>query len=989
MTGLNPSQQAIADRTEGIIVVDAGPGTGKTYTVVGRYLNIVKKRDVKGRDVVLLTFTNNAAREMEDRIRSQTVGKVPPDVEDKLKSIRVSTFDAFCLATVLDSPQSLSDFLGIRETLTHGARTVEKDSLNKIYFRQVLDRFLTGHAAEYPDAAAVASEHADALYQVIAKLMSRGIVPLRRGWFGGHDGRDLIGDLPAVREAVSELPSVKKKDPLQCPLPNPEQYRDSLLAAGFDLSGTDLFPNSLRTAAADEDRTPLLALVHDVYFEFIRRSIADDRLTFGLTACFAFLILYSDDTARRRLSCRYLMIDEFQDTNANQLMIGLMLLTEPNLCVVGDWKQGIYSFRNATVENILYFRERTAALRKFLNEDRPADRRRVPYALGEITELPLVENYRSSQLIIDAAYAALYIPTRSDEELDRATLDGLVTRITSARPAIGTATALECVSCPDSDSELDEVLRTVIGYVQHNQICEPDGTFRPARFADIAVLCRKTATCRALYDRCGTCGVPAFLQGDMEIMRTREGKLVLAWLKYVNNDFDRWGIVPILADLGYPAADIRNMIAPPDESRRLPIPDEVTRQRKALRQKRRRITDLVSSIFAFYGLNNDVTQAINTVLSSSHRNSLLTISDLINLIENDIATDTRYTVDGLPDRDAITIQTVHSSKGLEYPIVIIPALDRGSFPNTRGDTDVYQFQPVTGLRCRRAVVHFAGQEQSVQPSWQTALVNLAFPPDRSEERRLLFVGISRAKQYVTLIAGSKPSTFFKYYAEEGGYPVRKAGTVPPHCPRLSELNQTTPVPVVPAFASRRRSLGVHDILRFGDEQENAGSGDEVCGKGMEYGTQIHLLAQKMAEGYEPTDREKTDYPQLTRVAAVLADINARHPDLICPEIECSLPVDGQNVTLRGIIDLLVVFPDHVEIHDWKTDVEDRFASEYRLQLSVYAHAAAGFYPNHPPVTCHLQWLTRETTETFTPLPPAAIAERTGEILAATDPAGRA
>ena len=50
-----------------------------------------------------------------------------------------------------------------------------------------------------------------------------------------------------------------------------------------------------------------------------------------------------------------MIIDEFQDTNALQMMISLMLLSEPNLCVVGDWKQGIYGFRYADVDNILDF----------------------------------------------------------------------------------------------------------------------------------------------------------------------------------------------------------------------------------------------------------------------------------------------------------------------------------------------------------------------------------------------------------------------------------------------------------------------------------------------------------------------------------------------------------------------------------------------------------------------------------------------------------
>lgn len=64
----NPSQKRISESLDGFYVVDAGPGTGKTFTIVNRYVNIVSRPDVQTRDVLLLTFTRNAAAEMEERI---------------------------------------------------------------------------------------------------------------------------------------------------------------------------------------------------------------------------------------------------------------------------------------------------------------------------------------------------------------------------------------------------------------------------------------------------------------------------------------------------------------------------------------------------------------------------------------------------------------------------------------------------------------------------------------------------------------------------------------------------------------------------------------------------------------------------------------------------------------------------------------------------------------------------------------------------------
>ena len=103
------------------------------------------------------------------------------------------------------------------------------------------------------------------------------------------------------------------------------------------------------------------------------------------------------------------MID-VQDTNANQLMIALMILREPNLCVVGDWKQGIYGFRYVSIENITEFEDRVISLRRFLNDD---GIKRVPFSIPESLRLPLDVNYRSTQEIIDTAYECLRPATRT------------------------------------------------------------------------------------------------------------------------------------------------------------------------------------------------------------------------------------------------------------------------------------------------------------------------------------------------------------------------------------------------------------------------------------------------------------------------------------------------------------------------------------------------------------------------------------------------
>ncbi|MCL2318203.1 MAG: UvrD-helicase domain-containing protein, partial [Methanomassiliicoccaceae archaeon] len=183
MSELNPSQKAIAEALDGMIVVDAGPGTGKTFTIVERFMNILKKENIGTKDVLLLTFTRNAASEMEERIRSKMAST---ELSASSKFIQTSTFDSFCYSVVMESPESVSRFFRMDEILTRKASLVENETLNREYFSDFFDSFIISRPDEYGIHGAIASQNVPDLYRIIKDLMSRGIIPLRKGWFGGN-----------------------------------------------------------------------------------------------------------------------------------------------------------------------------------------------------------------------------------------------------------------------------------------------------------------------------------------------------------------------------------------------------------------------------------------------------------------------------------------------------------------------------------------------------------------------------------------------------------------------------------------------------------------------------------------------------------------------------------------------------------------------------------------------------------------------------------
>lgn len=984
LSGLNASQRKIAETIDGFVVVDAGPGTGKTHTVVSRCVNILSRDNIGPKDLIMLTFTRNAAAEMRDRVQSKLsrfhdegLFSSDPAVNEReyhrisnlSKQIYIGTFDSYCYSIVKQYPSHIRKFFSLEHDLNSNSVITENDSLNKLYFSRFLDRFLDQKGSLYGDLSAVVSQNPTDVANILNILMSRGIFPRitsagKRYWFGGNDGRDLYGDIDALKALMQGIKSLKPD--------NPKDYAESLLSDDFP-SDIQLVTPEMKELAAEDDREDLLLLIHDIYLSFIAQSVKDGHLTFGLVAMFAFVILYDDKTARENLATRYLIVDEFQDTNSNQMMISLMSLKEPNLCVVGDWKQGIYGFRFVSIENILDFDGRTRMFREFLNDDLD----RIPYRVPEKAEyIPLTENYRSSQLIIDMAYKALRAPGSKEDSIDPE-IEKKITPITSERTDIGANTEFRRIVCGSADEEYDEVLRVIGDYVDSGKYLVATGNkenpLRPPEFRDIAILCRNVKVSRIIYKACLAHKIPAFLQGELNVMSSREGKLLLAWLKYISNDRDDWGIVPILADLGYPCTDILSMRKYDAEEKCDHVPEELKAFRKHLRGKRRRITELISDIYSFYGLDNDKTQTIISILSSTHRGSLMTISDIIRIIESDISNDTRYSIDGLPESNAVIIQTLHKSKGLEYPIVIIPRIDSNNFPPNAKTLPLLSFGEIPGVRCKDVVVCYGG-EKKIARSWKSYVVSKAVKHDYSEERRLFFVGISRAKQYVTLIAGDKATAFFNHFSDTSPVPGR-SDPVPM---RETQTEVCIPRPEIPSFKQRRKNIPVHGLLDLDNESISAApESDEIGGRGMIFGTMIHDLVELLVRGIGLDEKEINRYPQIG-VAKKIIDRLRSEGAVLTAEIDCALPLNELNVTVNGRIDMFAEFPDRIEVHDWKTDVEPLLKNEYMIQLSVYAYVL--LHLKKKPVECHIDWLTQDSVDVFQPVPMDIILQRARAFL---------
>ena len=946
---MNDGQRRIVDSLKGLVVVDAGPGTGKTFTIKHRYMNLMRQPDVAPSDVLLLTFTRNAAQEMRERIIDAMMEE---GRNEQALMVQASTFSSFCMNVVLRHPEAVHRFLGVREQLSRSARLVQNESMNKEFFRQVYLDTVNSQPEGYGRVPAIIGSGFKDVYDVVKKLMTLGTLPLPEGWFG--DGESILrGDRVRILDGLEALNQpTDKASPLLRGLKDKIKSKDTWPGLPMQ-TWVNAIPRYVLEEAVDQDREDLFRLIHDVYLNFIRRSIATNRLNYGLLELFAFIILYSDRRARKENSYPFVMIDEFQDTNELQFMIALLLLKEPNLCAVGDWKQGIYGFRYASIQNITEFEERIVHLHTLLNRGE----RRVPFPLPPVIRLPLSENYRSHPDIIEASFSALYSPSSKSEAPDKDWLDRNVTRLEAMNEQVCKQGRVDCI-CADSESDqYDAILDKALEYINDPAvlIAEGDG-YRRARLGDIAVLLRNSRPTRSLKARADERGIPAYLEGDMEVMSTREGKLLLAWLRYMEDRHDPRALATILDNEGCSLTAIE-VFQDREVMELQDLRDRLEAQRSILLSKKRRISALISSVFEYYGLDNDICQSIIGLLSSLHRETLASMNDIIRLLEGDIKDGTVYPLEKSLQSDAICIQTMHSSKGLEYPIVIVGRIDTAAMPGNKRERAALILDRDLGLRMKEEYHDDNGVHRKYT-DWRWYLLRQLKKGDMDEERRVFFVSLSRAKQYLCLSC-HKPSEFFHHVSK---------GRVQ-RCPSACQDALAPPVgdigtrPSSPRSPPRRQKLSSHDL---------AGKSVPAGGKGKEYGRRVHAAAEMLASGQEPEE----ELEELPRIRTVLSGLKGAE---LMTEVECFLPL--HEAVVRGAADLVAVFPDRVEVHDFKTDGNRRNEDAYRVQVSVYAHAAASL---GLPVRCFLQYLSQGITVEVEALPLTELQARADRLRTCND-----
>lgn len=392
---------------------------------------------------------------------------------------------------------------------------------------------------------------------------------------------------------------------------------------------------------------------------------------------------------------KYVMIDEYQDTNTAQYKLVKLLTNENrNIAVVGDDWQSIYSWRGADFRNILNF-----------ERDYP-----------NCTVIKLEQNYRSTKNILDAAHAII---TKNSQRSDKQ----LWTDAGSGQP-------VKIQQITSERAEGESIVRKVRAGV--------DSGLR--KYKDFAVLYRTNAQSRSLEETCIHYGIPYRIVGGIRFYDRKEIKDILAYVRLIYQSEDRVSFERIInvPARGIGAKSVENFLAWQAENG-LSLNDAIGQVDKCsviTPRAKKSIADFADTIFSLRMVVEDATPAslIDSLLrridylrylddgTLQGESKQENVKELMSVAQNyqDIGLEGFLEEVALIsdldsadfDGDAITLMTMHAAKGLEFPVVFIVGMEESIFPHSRALYDQSEME---------------------------------------EERRLCYVGMTRAKEELHLL----------------------------------------------------------------------------------------------------------------------------------------------------------------------------------------------------------------------------------------------
>lgn len=617
LANLNKEQQAAVKTTEGPLLIMAGAGSGKTRVLTHRIAYLMAEKHVAPWNILAITFTNKAAREMKERVQALLGGAA--------EEVWISTFHSMCVRIL--------------------RRDIDRIGINRNF--SILDT-------------------TDQLSVIKNILKEKNIDPKK------FEPRTILG---TISSAKNELLT-------------PEKFA--------------------KRASSYYEK-----IVSDVYEEYQQRLLRNHSLDFDdlIMTTIQLFERVPEVLEYYQYKFQYIHIDEYQDTNHAQYMLVKMLAARfQNICVVGDADQSIYRWRGADIQNILSFE------------------RDYPNAKVILLE----QNYRSTKRILQAA-----------NEVIENNINRKPKRLWTENPEGKKIVYYEAMNEAD---EAQFVAGKIKEYV--------DGGKR--RYSDFAILYRTNAQSRIIEEVFLKSNIPYQIVGGLKFYDRKEIKDILAYLRVIANPNDDISLLRIInvPKRGVGASSLDKIVRYASENE-LSIFEALAElehiglsariaasllefrcqlEQWAQLQEYVSVTELVEEVLDKSGYR-EMLKAENTLEAQSRLENIdefLSVTKHFENVSEDksliaFLTDLALIsdIDQLNEangnsEDSVVLMTLHSAKGLEFPVVFLIGMEEGIFPHNRSLDDEDEME---------------------------------------EERRLAYVGITRAEEELFLTSAQMRTLF--------------------------------------------------------------------------------------------------------------------------------------------------------------------------------------------------------------------------------------
>jgi ATP-dependent exoDNAse (exonuclease V) beta subunit len=970
--------------------VVAGPGSGKTAVLVERYRQLVES-GIEPANILAITFTEKAAANMRLRMSKEFAGDA--EMLRKLERGWVSTIHSFC-QRLLKQHSTAAGVDPAFQILDEQQAVLEQAAALRLTLDQLLqERPAAMHALLEATASPDFEELIPPIYDAMRAAgispdqladipdgappdVEKRIASLAIQYLNGFTGKPSAPQL-RVRDNTSEF--LQRFATCGDPVDRYRAFTGFTPSKQVSNSAKDVV-DEIRALGGvlldrlfSDERALLIEIFRRFDARYRDRKTALGTLDFNDLEFFTVRLLDTNPAIREQIREQFaqVMIDEFQDTSGLQSRLVKLVSAPGRFYAVGDLNQSIYSFRHARPD---VFKMHRASVQQ----------------AGEHA-CELVENWRSRQAILDATQFVL----KDAGGIERRDLKG-------ARdfPSCDHAhvEALEFLPAADEDDyklEAQGVVTRILELLPVLQISEADGTQRPARLNDFAILVRNTGVLKDFLDALTEAGVAYNLNRRTGFLETREARDCTHLLRVINNPHDEISTLALLRSPFAGASDeavlalklayknLGDALAFGDFGA-LDIEDRTRLKRfsAALKEWRAAAPFHSPDRFVLRALDqmgvpwNPSTpggQNIEKFLSIARAQSDLTLPAFIRYLEAMRKENPREQDSPVDEElNAVQIMTTHAAKGLEFPVVILAAMNKGTASDASGSA--LNFTPEFGLGVKWCFENAAAKAGYIHAQNDARLKAV----DEEESNRLLYVAMTRAEEHLILSwsrehDSSKPRNWAKLVwasfemdsvLADGQPEIRRfedfdvrlvrtaelpaaitamaaASVGPPPVvleqPRVTEQfdpNTTATALSQFAFCPRKYYLGHYlgwngDLVRVRANGAGLGAAD--------IGTAVHhLLAGR---DVKETPFEAISLAQTFERSAL--GKRARKASRSEREWEFTFALDP--LVVRGSIDLWFEDAHGLTIVDYKTDdvsalnVQSR-AREYHVQIQLYALA---------------------------------------------------